>query len=197
MIGVVSKQKAIDKLNKGYPLGFQTDTLPAIGCMPEFAEIIYKLKKREKNKALILMGSDVSQLLSYVHQLAKSDFMKMAEQFWPGPLTLITPLSDEKKPTINFNININTLGLRVPNSITAKSLISETGPLATSSANISGLSTSSTATQVSKDLPGLDLLGPIPWEKCSGKASTIISWAGKGKWQLIRRGQIIIPSIDK
>jgi len=195
MIRVVNKNQAINNLKKGFPLGFSTDTLPAIGCFPEFSEIIYKFKKRDKKKALILMGADIYQLESFVHPAAKNDFFNLAQEFWPGPLTLVIPLAEEKKSILLTNSN--TLGLRVPNSLSAKSLISETGPLATSSANISGLSTSFTAQEVSKDLPNLDLLGPIPWENCSGKASTIIAWSGKGRWKLLRQGQIRILNIYK
>ena len=195
MIKVVNKNQAILNLKKGSPIGFPTDTLPAIGCLPEFSEIIYKFKKRDKKKALILMASHISQILNYVHPAAKNDFLKLAEEFWPGPLTLVIPLAEDKKA--NLLSKTDTLGLRIPNSITASSLISETGPLATSSANISGSSTSFTANEVAKDLPHLDLLGPIPWEKCSCKASTIISWEEKGVWKLIRQGEIRISKVDK
>ena len=51
MIKAVNKKKAIQILNEGFPLGFQTDTLPAIGCLPKFSEVIYKFKKRDKKKA--------------------------------------------------------------------------------------------------------------------------------------------------
>ena len=188
MIRVVDTNKAIQTLKKGLPLGFPTDTLPAIGCLPEFAKVIYEFKKRDKNKALILMGSEISQVISYVHQSAIKDFLNLTEKFWPGPLTLVVPLA-EGKSSLSIS-NINTIGLRIPRSFAAKSLISQTGPLATSSANISGLETSLTAHEVSKDLPNLTLLGPLPWEKCSGKGSTVISWVKKGEWKLLRQGQI-------
>ena len=190
---IISQIEAFEKLKIGKPIIFQTDTLPAIGCMPKYSEMIYKVKKRDKNKPLILMGSDISQVISYVHQSAKDDFLSLTEKFWPGPLTMVVPISDEKK---SFS-KINTIGLRIPRSLTAQSFITMTGPLATSSANISGLSTSLSAHEVSKDLPDLDLLGPIPWEKCSGKASTVISWLKGGKWNLIRQGQISILKINK
>ena len=188
MIRVVETNKAIQILKEGFPLGFPTDTLPAIGCLPEFTKVIYEFKKRDKNKALILMGSDISQVISYVHQSAIKDFLNLTEKFWPGPLTLVVPLA-EGKNSLSIS-KINTIGLRIPRSSAAKSLISQTGPLATSSANISGLETSLTAHEVSKDLPNLTLLGPIPWEKCSGKGSTVISWVKKSEWKLLRQGQI-------
>ena len=190
---IISQIEALEKLKTGKPIIFQTDTLPAIACKPEYSNIIYKIKKRDKNKALILMGSQVQQVLDYVENDARDDFQKVAEKFWPGPLTLIIPI--RKNKSLNFISSENTLGIRIPDSLTARSLILETGPLATSSANISGLDTSFHAESVSNDLPDVDLLGPVPWEKCSGLGSTIISWTKDGKWRLVREGQIPLSKI--
>ena len=77
----------------------------------------------------------------------------------------------------------------------AKLLISESGPLLTSSANVSGLPPGKSEKDISIDLPNVDILGPVPWEKCSGKASTIISWVNQGKWKIIREGQVLIPGL--
>ena len=50
-------------------------------------------------------------------------------------------------------------------------------------------------TLLKNNLPNVDVLGPIPWPKCSGEASTIISWRKKGKWKLLRKGQVLIPEV--
>ena len=190
---IISQIEALEKLKIGKPIIFQTDTLPAIGCMPKYSEMIYKIKKRNRNKALILMGSQIQQVLDYVDNVARDDFQKVAEKFWPGPLTIIIPI--RKSKSLNFISKENTLGIRIPDSLTARSLLLETGPLATSSANISGKDTSFDAESVANDIPEVDLLGPIPWEECSGLGSTIISWAKDGKWRLVREGQISISEI--
>ena len=189
-MNVINTELALDKLKSGLPIIFQTDTLPAIGCLPEFAKIIYDIKKRDSNKPLILMGAENEQLIDYVHQSAKEDYENLADKYWPGALTMIIPVSENKKSTVtskNF-----TLGLRIPNSHIAQSLIRETGPLLTSSANISGIQGSITAEGISLYLPNVDILGPLPWERCSGKASTIISWVKYRDWTLIRKGQVSI-----
>jgi len=190
---VRTQTEALNLLQEGFPLGFQTDTVPAIGCIPEHSEIIYKVKKREKKKALILMGAEISQVLQYVHPSALYDFRKLANKYWPGALTLIVPLAAEKD--FKFIPN-NFIGIRIPDSSKARLLISKSGPLATSSANISGISPSLTAHQISLDLPNLNLLGPVPWQKCSGKASTIIQWAREGEWKLIREGNIVLAGLN-
>ena len=50
---VINIESALEKLKSGLPIIFQTDTLPAIGCLPEFSEIIYEIKKRDMKKPLI------------------------------------------------------------------------------------------------------------------------------------------------
>ena len=192
-MNVIEQKLALEKLNSGLPIIFQTDTLPAIGCLPKFSEIIYKIKKRDIKKPLILMGAENFQFDDFVHQSALDDFKFMASKYWPGPLTIIIPISEKSKSCL-YSSNC-TLGLRIPDSIMAKLLIKESGPLLTSSANLSGLPTSKSAKEISINLPNVDILGPLPWENCSGKASTIISWIKNGKWKIIRKGQITIPGL--
>ena len=192
-MNVINQKLALEKLNIGLPLIFQTDTLPAIGCLPNFSEIIYKIKKREKNKPLILMGAENHQFNEFVHKSALDDYKYMASKYWPGPLTMIIPISEKSKSL--FSSNNLTLGLRIPNSMMAKFLLEKSGPLLTSSANLSGFPTATSAEDISIDLPNVDILGPIPWDNCSGKASTIISWVNHGEWKIIREGQILIPGV--
>ena len=169
------------------------DTLPAIGCLPRFSEIIYKIKKRDIKKPLILMGAENFKFDDFVHESALEDFKDISSRYWPGPLTIIIPSSVKRR---SFSTTSNfTLGLRIPNSQTTKLLLKESGPLLTSSANLSGLPTATSAKEISINLPNVNILGPIPWGKCSGKASTIISWVNYGKWKIIREGEVSIPGI--
>ena len=192
-MNIIDCKSALNTLKRGLPVIFQTDTLPAIGCLPKFSEIIYKFKKRDRNKPLILMGSEQKQLIDYVHESAKEDYENIALKYWPGALTMVIPAS--KKQNAILTSNDLTLGLRIPNSYMAQSLLSETGPLLTSSANISGLAGAITAEGIALDFPSVEILGPIPWEKSSGKASTIISWNKSGDWRLIREGEVLVREL--
>ena len=192
-MNLINCKSALKTLKSGLPIIFPTDTLPAIGCLPKFSKIIYELKKRDRNKPLILMGSKYKQLIDYVHESAKEDFEKIASKYWPGALTMVIPFSEEQNALLTSKDR--TLGLRIPNSSIAQSLIQETGPLLTSSANISGLTGSITAEGIALDFPSVEILGPIPWEKSSGKASTIISWKKIGDWRLIRKGEVFVKEL--
>ena len=135
-MNLINCESALKTLKNGLPVIFPTDTLPAIGCLPEFSKIIYEYKKRDKNKPLILMGSERNQLIDYVHELAKEDYEDIASKYWPGALTMIIPSSSQGN--IVLTSKDLTLGLRIPNSDMAQSLLKKTGPLLTSSANLSG-----------------------------------------------------------
>ena len=192
-MNLVNFKSALKTLKRGLPIIFPTDTLPAIGCLPKFSEVIYEFKKRDKNKPLILMGSEQKQLIDYVHESAKEDYKKIASKYWPGALTMVIPCSKNKSQILTSKDL--TLGLRIPNSFMAQSLIKETGALLTSSANISGFKGSITVEGVALDFPSVKILGPIPWEKSSGKASTIIFWKKSGNWKLIREGEIVVREL--
>ena len=192
-MNLVDCKSALKTLKSGLPIIFPTDTLPAIGCLPKFSEIIYEFKKRDKNKPLILMGSENKQLIKYVHESSREDYEKISSKYWPGALTLVIPSS--KKQNAILTSKDLTIGLRIPDSYIAQSLINETGPLLTSSANISGFTGSITAESIALDFPSVKILGPIPWGKSSGKASTIISWKKSGYWSLIRKGDILVKEL--
>jgi len=189
----VNCKTAFKTLKGGLPIIFPTDTLPAIGCLPRFSNIIYEFKKRDRNKPLILMGSEDKHLIDYVHESAREDYENIASKYWPGALTIVIPASE--KQTLNVTSNDLTIGLRIPNSYMAQSLLRETGPLLTSSANISGFKGSITAADIALDFPSLEFLGPVPWERSSGKASTIIFWKKSGDWRLIREGDVLVKEL--
>ena len=193
-MNLVDCKSALKTLKSGLPIIFPTDTLPAIGCLPKFSNIIYKFKKRDRDKPLILMGSEYKQLVDYVHESAKNDFENIASKYWPGALTIVIPASEMH--TAFLTSKDLSIGLRIPNSYIAQSLLKETGPLLTSSANISGLTGAITAEGIALDFPSLEILGPIPWGKSSGKASTIISWNKSGNWRLIREGEVLVKELN-
>jgi len=192
-MNLVDLKSALKTLKSGLPIIFPTDTSPAIGCLPKFSEIIYEFKKRDRDKPLILMGSEIKQLITYVHESAKKDYKNIASKYWPGALTMVVPASE--KQTSILTSNDLTLGLRIPNSYMAQSRLRETGPLLTSSANISGFKGSTTVEGIALDFPSIKILGPIPWGKRSGKASTIIFWKKTGEWGLIREGEVLVKEL--
>ena len=176
-------------LEEGFPALFPTDTVPALAATPKNAINLWKLKKRPKNKPLILMGASAEQLLGFVLPIALEDACNIGSSYWPGALTIILPAISEI--LANLNPMGNSIGMRVPACTLAIDLLETSGPLATTSANLSGYDPLLDPQEVSSCFPEVPLLGPAPWPRASGLASTLIKWESKGRWQLLRRGAVI------
>ncbi len=177
------------KLKKGSLALIPTDTLPALCAYPKYSKKIWAIKKRSLNKPLILMGGCLEDLFEFVKPCAIEDGLKMAKIYWPGALTIILPTNGNLSENLNFNSN--SVGFRVPALRVARDLLNLTGPLATTSANISGQSPIKNAFEASIKFPGIPMLGPVPWPNSSGMASTIIEW-DEGKWKLLRSGSVVL-----
>ncbi len=176
------------KLQHGSLALFPTDTLPALCSYPEYSKKIWTIKKRPSSKPLILMGACLDDLFEFVHPCALEEGLKLAKIYWPGALTMVLPTIGNFSE--NLNGNSNSVGFRVPALRLARDLLMKTGPLATTSANISGEEPAKDANEASIQFPGIPMLAPIPWPNSSGMASTVIEWE-KGKWNLLRPGAVI------
>ena len=177
------------KLKKGSLALFPTDTLPALCSYPEFSKKIWTIKKRPSTKPLILMGGCLDDLFEFVNPCAIEDGLKLANIYWPGAITIVLPTIGNISE--NLNSNSNSLGLRVPALKLARDLLMQTGPLATTSANISGKSPVRDALEASIQFPGIPILAPVPWPNSSGLASTVVEW-DEGKWNLLRSGSVVL-----
>ena len=166
-----------------------TDTLPALAAVPEQAAQIWRLKKRPQDKPLILMGAEVDALLSHVSPAARADAIALAQRHWPGALTLVLPAFGPCAQALNPGVA--TLGLRIPACNPMLDLLRCSGPLATTSANVSGEPASRTAMEAAAAFPNLPLLAPIPWPDPSCQASSVIAWRGPQSWHWLRRGAVM------
>ena len=179
---------------KGRPVIFPTDTLPALGVAPKYAYKLWEIKKRPKNKPLILMASSINYLIDLIIPEAKKDALEFANLHWPGALTMVFPTSCREFEMLNpFQKNI---GMRIPNLMVAQKLLSQSGPLATTSANISGERPILNEKEAYEIFPEVPFLGPTPWPKPSGCASTVISWESPGEWKLLRKGSLIPENVS-
>ena len=177
------------KLKKGSLALFPTDTLPAICSYPKYSKKIWTIKKRPLSKPLILMGGCLDDLFEFVHPCALEDSFKLAKIYWPGALTMVLPTIGNLSE--HMNGNSTAVGFRVPALRIARDLLMQTGPLATTSANISGEAPVKDAMEASIKFPRIPILAPIPWPNSSGMASTVVEWEN-GKWNLLRPGSVVL-----
>tara|TARA_Y100001978_G_scaffold191817_1_gene196309 strand:- start:823 stop:1440 length:618 start_codon:yes stop_codon:yes gene_type:complete len=186
---LAAKEMARHLLGGGAAL-LPTDTLPALAAAPDHAAQIWALKQRPQDKPLILMASQADQLLALTSEEARDDAEPLADRFWPGALTLVLPVTSRLSQ--NLNPGRATLGMRVPDCDVTRTLLSQSGPLATTSANASGAPSSRSAAEAGAAFPGLPLLSPLPWPVPSGLASTVIAWTSPGCWQVLRQGAVMV-----
>lgn len=197
MVQENSFQETVDALRSGNPAVYPTETVYGLGVAVAFAEnpsVLYEIKQREQRKPIAWLVSDASDLDHYGKHVP--EFARvLARTFWPGPLTLIVSASDEVSAA--FRSNEGTIGLRMPNNEKALELISAVGcPLATTSANISGLKAPKTFGNLSEDVcrQVSAVLRDDDDANKSGVASTVLDCTGDHP-VMVREGAISISDI--
>lgn len=179
---------ALEVLLSGGLVAFPTDTVYGLGCLAfheKAIESIYVAKDRPADKAIpVLIGdpSDLSKVADEIPIFA----MKLIDRFWPGPLTILIP----KKPTLPEAISAtSTVGVRIPDHDVARSLLRLAGPMAVTSANISGQQSPTTAYQVFEQLNGRIAMIIDGGETPGGVPSTLVDCT-KPEIQILREGPI-------
>ena len=175
----------VERLQAGAAVLFPTDTLPALAALPAHAEQIWSLKQRPADKPLILMAADLEQLGDVLGSPWLPAWRAMAEQGWPGALTLVLPARGAWLESLHPGGT--SLGLRIPACPLARQLLRASGPLATTSANLAGEAPATTAAEARAVFPRLPLLAPLPWPPAGGTASTVLAWRQEG-WTVLRAG---------
>jgi tRNA threonylcarbamoyl adenosine modification protein (Sua5/YciO/YrdC/YwlC family) len=177
-----------------------TDTVYGIAAdafSPDAVEALLAAKGRGPQSpppVLIANHDALSALATDIHPVA----MELAEAFWPGALTMIF----RAQPSLAWNLGETrgTVALRIPDHKIAQALLAETGPLAVSSANLTGQPAATTAA-AAQDYLGKSVevyldAGPSP----RGESSTILDLTGLnqslgGKIRVVRAGALSIDQI--
>ncbi len=179
----------------GQIVSFPTDTVPALAVLPERSELIFEIKIRSQEKPLILMGASAQSLWPFVtaSPQERQIFEQVAAQFWPGALTLVLPASENVPQAIYGRGGTTpTIGLRVPNHALAQKILSQTGSLATTSANRSGNPPLLTIAEIEAEFPDVLTLNPTELEAMAPSLSvpsTVARWSGNG-WEILRQGEV-------
>ncbi|OGI20683.1 MAG: threonylcarbamoyl-AMP synthase [Candidatus Melainabacteria bacterium RIFCSPHIGHO2_02_FULL_34_12] len=131
-------KKCLKLILDSEPIIIPTDTVYGLVCRynsKSAVEKIYKLKKRSRNKPLILLGHDWKSLKRFVVGVRHG--MPLLKQ-WPGPLTIVLPVSKHVPKFLNKGFK--TIGIRVPKNKFLLKLLKQcpNHVLASTSANVSG-----------------------------------------------------------
>ena len=153
-INSASISLAAEVIRNGGLAAFPTETVYGLGAdalNPEAVKLIYAAKGRPSDNPLILHAHSLEHAETLVD--FNDTARKLARTFWPGPLTLVLPA----KPVVPAVTRggLTTAAVRVPDNITALSLIAESGTaIAAPSANRSGRPSPTDAESVLADMDG-------------------------------------------
>ena len=152
VVNVSSVSRAVALLKNGEVVVFPTETAYALGgcaVLSSTIDAIYDLKKREGDKPLALVASDIHQVEQFFYLSATQ--REFAQHYWPGPLTL---LLRPRSRAFGKKMNKNgiTLGVRVTGHPIARKLCQLVeSPLVSTSANISGAGTPYSASAIARN----------------------------------------------
>jgi L-threonylcarbamoyladenylate synthase len=179
---------ALEILLSGGLVAFPTDTVYGVGSLAfhgQAIESIYVAKDWPMEKAIPVLIGDNEELIKVADEIPLFA-MRLIARFWPGPLTVLVP----KKPTLPEAISAtSTVGVRVPDHDIARALLRLAGPLAVTSANISGQPSPTTAQQVFAQLGGRIAMIVDGGETPGGIPSTLVDCTGD-EIQVLREGPI-------
>ena len=187
-------QVSIDRLiiaaKSGNLISFPTDTVPALATLPASAGLIFAAKQRSQTKPLILMVGEVTDLWQFTTGTEQEIeiWQAVADRYLPGALTLVLPASDSI-PAVMNPLGNHTIGVRVPDCDVARSILRQTGALATTSANLSGEPPLLTMAEISDRFPQVLALDSDLTTPSIGQPSTVIEWSNNG-WKILRQGAV-------
>jgi len=147
--------KAAEEIRKGNLVAFPTETVYGLGADVFNEKAISKIfiaKKRPFNDPLIVHIADIKELELLSNKVTQVA-LKLAEAFWPGPLTLVM----KKSPSVSNLVTsgLDTVAVRMPNNKIALNLIRRSNtPIAAPSANLFGRTSPTDAWHVADDLEG-------------------------------------------
>lgn len=191
-------REAARALAEGRLVAFPTETVYGLGAVvtdDRAVARIFVAKRRPHHNPLIAHAADRAMAAGFAWLDERAE--RLADAFWPGPLTLVLPLKSGVPLSPLVTAGLSTVGVRVPAHPVARRLIEETGlPVAAPSANRSGRVSPTTAEHVLRDLgDAVDLVvdaGPCP----VGLESTIVDLSEPERARLLRPGGLSRERIE-
>lgn len=193
--GVEKYKYAVELLRNEQVVGIPTETVYGLGgnaFSPLAVSRIFEAKGRPTDNPLIVHISEFPEIYDLVTDVPEGA-KKLADKFWPGPLTIILPKS-EKVPYCTTG-NLETVAVRCPSHPVARKLIKACGfPIAAPSANLSGKPSPTKAEHVFEDLNGRINLVIDGGDCDEGVESTVITLATE-KPKLLRPGNVTLSQL--
>lgn len=189
---------AADMLRNGKLVAMPTETvygLAADATNPEAVDAIYTIKGRPSRNPLITHVSSVEMAQRYVQWNSLAD--RLAQAFWPGPLTLVLPKTTTCALAPQVTAGLDTAAIRMPDHEVALALITAfNGGLAAPSANRSGHVSPSRYEHVLTEFPSYDLPVLVAPPLRIGIESTVLQVHSENGVQILRPGAILQEQVE-
>jgi tRNA threonylcarbamoyl adenosine modification protein (Sua5/YciO/YrdC/YwlC family) len=190
-------ERAVDALSRGEVIAIPTETVYGLAVLPRDAgvERLIAAKQRSTEKGIQLLVDSVEQVRAVCVVPPAAD--KLADAFWPGGLTVVLDRRADSNLPLLLGGGRATLGVRLPDHPLPRELARKLGPLAASSANVTGLPPATTAEMVIESLSDVVSLvvddGPVR----GGVSSTVVDCSGSAAQApvLLREGAIPMSEI--
>ena len=184
--------RVVRSLIAGNVAAVPTDTFYGLAVDPvnlSAVDRIYEIKTRARHKPLSLLISETAQAYGLARQIDTA-FDRLAERFWPGPLTIIVKAG--ARLPLRVTANTGNVALRVPEAPIARAVVDALGlPITATSANLQGAAecthAASVRDQIGDRIPLIVDGGPTGHTQ----PTTIVDLSlGPGRWEILREGAI-------
>ena len=187
-------QGAVKAVRAGDLLVLPTDTVYGLGCSPFNPSAVAKLlatKGRDHRMPPPVLGATpeaVFSLVEFQSEEQRRIAFALADQFWPGPLTLILPAA----PGLAWDTSAvaGTVAVRVPDEKVALELLEATGPLAVTSANPTGEAPARTLAQAKEYFGAAVAVHVDGGDSGEGRPSTILDLTATPSPRCVRVGDV-------
>ena len=167
---------ALDALRRGEVVGLPTDTVYGLAVIPSVAGAVDRLfvaKGRPASVPIAVLVSDAEAAQALSESALPS---ALVERHWPGPLTLVV----RRRAVVDWDLggNPHTIGVRCPDHALVRELCAAVGPLATTSANLHGNPSPTSAIGVAEEMARGPVALVLDGGECAGAPSTVVDVTG-------------------
>ena len=188
-------EAAREAVAEGQCVVFPTDTVYGIGCAAFDAKAVTRLldaKRRGRDMPPPVLIAEASMLRALAGQVPDAA-RKLVARFWPGALTII--VKAQRSLPLDLGDTRGTVAVRVPDHDQARALLRRTGPMAVSSANVSGQPAATTAGEARHMLEDAVAVYLDGGRAPGGEASTIIDFTGDEHGRVLRQGALDLEEL--
>ena len=162
----------LESLRRGEVVGVPTDTVYGLAVMPALpgaVDRVFAAKGRPASVPIAVLVADVEA----AQALCDAPLPRaLVERHWPGPLTLVV----RRSASLDWDLggDPRTIGLRCPDHNLIRELCAAAGPLATTSANLHGHPSPTSAAGVAEEMTGAPVTLVLDGGECAGTPSTVV-----------------------